>query len=213
MATAVDIGQRVTILASLMPRSDLLTPWADRGELRQLLHEAEQSHPRDFLLVALLGLNGLRVSEALAASVPDLGSSGGHRTLRVTRKGRKAGVVPLAPVVSDALDSFLGGREGGPLLPRLDRGGRVAVPIAPISRQAAYERVRQLAELAGVNPALSPHSLRRSFVTLALQSGVPLHQVQLAVGHASPTTTMIYFEDAGNLDENPTFELASSLVG
>lgn len=196
-----------------MNRSDLVTPWADRDELRQLLRVAEQTNPRDFLLVALLGLNGLRVSEALAASVSDLGSSGGHRTLRVTRKGRKAGVVPLAPIVVSTLDDFLAGRAEGPLLTRLDRGGGVAVPIASISRQAAYERVQRLADLAGVNPALSPHSLRRSFVTLALQDGVPLHQVQLAVGHASPTTTMIYFSDAGNLDENPTFGLADSLCG
>lgn len=194
-------------------RSDLLTPWADRDELRKLLHVAEQTNPRDFLLVAFLGLNGLRVSEALGADVSDLGSSGGHRTLRVTRKGRKRGVVPLAPVVVSTLDEYLEGRAQGPLLARLDRSGRVAVPIAPISRQAAYERIQRLADLAGVNPALSPHSLRRSFVTLALQDGVPLHQVQLAVGHASPTTTMIYFKDAGNLDGNPTFELANALVG
>jgi integrase len=54
--------------------------------------------------------------------------------------------------------------------------------------------------------------LRRSFVTLALQDGAPLHQVQLAVGHASPTTTMIYMKDAGGLERNPTFHLAQSLL-
>jgi site-specific recombinase XerD len=85
-------------------------------------------------------------------------------------------------------------------------------PLGGISRQTAYERVRYLADWAGVNPALSPHSLRRSFVTLALQDGAPLHQVQLAVGHASPTTTMVYMKDAGNLDHNPTFALAEELV-
>jgi len=196
-----------------MNRADLTTPWADREELRKLLAAARDVHPRDFLLVALLGLNGLRVSEAVGATVPDLGSSGGHRTLRVTRKGRKRGLVPLAPIVGEAVDQFLAGRTEGPLLPRLHCSGAVLLPPAPISRQTAYERVRWLADWAGVNPELSPHSLRRSFVTLALQDGAPLHQVQLAVGHASPTTTMIYFKDAGNLDSNPTFELADSLVG
>jgi integrase/recombinase XerD len=194
-------------------RPDLTTPWADREELRKLLLAARDVHPRDFLLVALLGLNGLRVTEAVQATVPDLGSSGGHRTLRVTRKGRKRGIVPLAPIVCGAVDEFLAGRAEGPLLPRLHCSGVVMDPLAGISRQTAYERVRFLADWAGVNPELSPHSLRRSFVTLALQDGAPLHQVQLAVGHASPTTTMIYFKDAGNLDSNPTFELADSLVG
>jgi integrase len=196
-----------------MSRPDLTTPWADRGELRKLLLAARDVNPRDFLLVALLGLNGLRVSEAVGANVPDLGSSGGHRTLRVTRKGSKRGVVPLAPIVCTAVDEFLAGRAEGPLLPRLHSSGVVMDPLAGISRQTAYERIRFLADWAGVNPDLSPHSLRRSFVTLALQDGVPLHQVQLAVGHSSPTVTMLYFKDAQNLDENPTFALAESLVG
>lgn len=196
-----------------MNRPDLSTPWADRGELSKMLNIAREIHPRDFLLVALLGLNGLRVSEALAASVPDLGSSGGHRTLRVTRKGRKRGVVPLAPAVVEAIEDFLDGRDRGPLLPRLHRSGVVVAPPKPISRQAAHKRIQWLAQRAGVNPELSPHSLRRSFVTISLQDGVPLWRVQAAVGHASPTTTMIYAKDAGNLDHNPTFGLAKSLLG
>jgi len=195
-----------------MNRPDLTTPWADRGELRKLLLAARDGHPRDFLLVALLGLNGLRVSEAIGADVLDLGSSGGHRTLRVTRKGRKRGIIPLAPIVCSSVDEFLAGRTEGPLLPRLHSSGAVLDPLAGISRQTAYERVRHLADWSGVNPELSPHSLRRSFVTLALQDGVPLHQVQLAVGHANPATTMIYFKDAANLDENPTFGLAEELL-
>jgi site-specific recombinase XerD len=193
-------------------RSDLTTPWADRGELRKLLLAARDANPRDFLLVSLLGLNGLRVSEAVAATVPDLGSSGGHRTLRVVRKGRKRGVVPLAPAVCLAVDEFLAGRLEGPLLPRLHASGAVLDPLAGISRQTAYERVKHLADWSGINPEISPHSLRRSFVTLALQDGAPLHRVQLAVGHADPATTMIYFKDAGNLDENPTFGLADELL-
>lgn len=196
-----------------MNRSDLTTPWADREELRKLLVAARDVHPRDFLLVALLGLNGLRVSEAVKAGADDLGESGGHRTLRVTRKGRKQGIVPLAPIVCGSIDEFLAGRAEGPLLPRLHASGAVLDPLAGISRQTAYERVRFLADWAGVNPELSPHSLRRSYVTLALQDGAPLHRVQLAVGHADPATTMLYFKDADNLDENPTFKLAESLVG
>lgn len=195
-----------------MNRSDLTTPWADREELRKLLLAAREVHPRDFLLVSLLGLNGLRVSEAVKASVDDLSVSGGHRTLHVVRKGRKRGVVPLAPIVVEAIDDFLAGRDEGPLLPRLHCSGAVLDPLAPISRQTAWERVKALAEWVGVNPDLSPHSLRRSFVTLALQDGAPLHQVQLAVGHASPTTTMIYMKDAGGLERNPTFDLADSLL-
>jgi len=192
--------------------NELTTPWADREELRQLLLTARESCTRDFLLIALLGLNGLRASEAIGAAVPDLGASGGHRTLRVTRKGSKAGIVPLALPVVAAVDDFLEGREAGPLIARLNRAGAVAEPFLGISRQAVYDRVQKLAREAGVNPALSPHSLRRSFVTISLQDGVPLHLVQDAVGHSSPHTTMLYNRNRHNLDSNPTFKLAEGLL-
>lgn len=188
------------------------TPWLDRGDLGKLLLAARDTHPRDFLLIALLGLNGLRVSEAVSADVAGLGHSAGHRTLRVQRKGQKTGVIPLAPQVADAVDVFLDGRESGPLLVRVHRGGTIVTPPTEISRQAAWKRVKVLAALAGVDPEISPHSLRHSFATISLQDGVPLHRVQLALGHASPLTTMIYFQDGDNLESNPTFELSESLL-
>lgn len=190
------------------------TPWLDRDELRRLLQTAEKVDPtgRDVILVSLLGLNGLRISEALGADVSDLGASGGHRTLRIARKGEKAGLVPLAPSVEKRLDSYLGNRDKGPLIVRLNGRAGILRPVQPISREGAAKRLRRLAELAEVNPEISPHSLRRSFVTLALQSGAPLHQVQDAAGHASPITTQTYNRARFNLDDNPTFGLADSLL-
>jgi integrase/recombinase XerD len=46
-------------------------------------------------------LNGLRVSEACATNVEDLGFERGHRTLRIMGKGNKPATVPLVPRGSD----------------------------------------------------------------------------------------------------------------
>lgn len=187
------------------------TPWLGADDLSKFLAAALESSPRDFILAALLGINGLRISEALAAQVPHLGESGGMRTLRVLRKGSRVGVVPLVEAVVVVLDPYLDGRTSGPLIARLNRGGGVATPIRGISRQAAYERVQLLARRAGVNPEISPHSLRHSMVTEALREH-PLHVVQAAVGHASPATTLRYEHSRFNLDSNPSLSLAEGLL-
>lgn len=188
------------------------TPWLGADDLSKLLAVALEESVRDFLLLALLGINGLRVSEALRASVPDLGLVDGHRTLSIMRKGSKPGLTPLAPLVVDVLDPYLDGRTTGPLIVRLDRNRQIAVPIAGISRQTAFGRVRHLADYAGVNPELSPHGLRHSFVTNALEGGAELHVVQLAVGHSDPATTMRYQRGGLSLNSNPSLSLGETLL-
>jgi integrase len=62
------------------------------------------ANPFDFVLVALLGLLGLRVFEACQADIDDLGEERGHRVLRVLGKGTKLALVPLPPAVGRAID-------------------------------------------------------------------------------------------------------------
>ncbi len=61
----------------------------DRSELGLFLFTAEQYDRAHAALVVLLGLNGLRVSEACATNVEDLGIERGHRTLRILGKDNK----------------------------------------------------------------------------------------------------------------------------
>jgi integrase/recombinase XerD len=70
-----------------MPRRPKVYPsegrGLDRGELGRFLFTAERYAPDHAALAALLGLNGLRVSEACATDAEDLGFDRGHRTLRI----------------------------------------------------------------------------------------------------------------------------------
>jgi integrase len=84
----------------------------DRGELAQFLFAAERVDHAHAALAALLGLNGLRVSEACETNIEDLGLERGHRTLRIIGKGKAccafiaaalgAGVPPRRPDRSPA---------------------------------------------------------------------------------------------------------------
>jgi len=153
----------------------------------------------------LLAMNGLRISEALNADVEDLDTERGHRTLRIVRKGGKHVTVPLAPRTSRALDLYLGERTGGPIF--LTAAGR------RMDRGAADQIVKRLARRAGIGKQISPHSLRHTFITLALDAGVALRDVQEAASHADPRTTMRYDRGRQSLDRHATYIVAAFVAG
>jgi len=80
-----------------------------------------------------------------------------------------------------------------------------------MDQPAAWRLVRRLAARAGLAAAgsINPHSLRHSFVTTALESGVPLHEVQDAAGHADPGTTQGYNRARHNLDRHATYAVTA----
>jgi integrase/recombinase XerD len=128
-------------------------------QFEALLTAARQSSNRnDFALVAMLGLLGLRIFEAISTDIGDLSEEHGHRVLRVCGKGGKVVLVPLPPAVGRAIDRAASGRGAGPLLLN-SRGTRM-------DRHAATRRLRRLAGTAGVRLARThPHMLRHTFVT------------------------------------------------
>ena len=69
----------------------------DRTELGTFLFTAERYDPMHAALAVLLGLNGLRVSEACSTNIEDLAVLSGHRTLAIVGKGNKPAVIPLVP--------------------------------------------------------------------------------------------------------------------
>lgn len=92
----------------------------DRGELVAFLYTAERTSPMHTALAVLLGLNGLRVSEACGANVENLGFERGHRTLQIVGKGNKPAGVPLVPRAARTVDLAIGEPTEGPILIRHD---------------------------------------------------------------------------------------------
>lgn len=189
-----------------------------REELNAFLAEARRRGPQLHALMTLLGLNGLRASEALQCQVEDLGTERGHRTLAVDRKGLASKVrVPLAPRTGEAMDRWLDvraetmPRHSGQLFFKLRRGTR---EVAPLDRRDLHRWVQAIATVAVPGkPPIHPHDLRHAFVTLALDAGVPLRDVQDSAGHASPITTRRYDRNRGLIDRHATYTLATYLGG
>ncbi len=155
----------------------------DRGELGTFLFTAERFDRDHAALAVLLGLNGLRVSEACGTNIEDLGFDRGHRTLRIIGKGNKPAVIPLVPRAARTIDLAVGERSEGPILRRRD-GER-------LDRRTAHRWVRSIGKRAGLR-AVHPHMLRAGFIMAALDAGVPLRDVQIAARHADPRTTTVY---------------------
>jgi integrase len=173
-----------------------------------LLAAATELGPKYEALACLLLLNGLRVSEATRADVGDLDVERGHRILRVTRKGGRVTLVVLAPRTAAAIDAHLAGRAEGPIFEGEYRGRGA---VGRLTSSGAAYMVRRMAKRAGLTKRLSPHSLRHGFVTLSLEAGATLTDVQDAAGHADPRTTRRYDRARHRLDAAPTYALAAAL--
>jgi integrase len=127
----------------------------DRGELASFLYAAERTSPMHAALAVLLGLNGLRVSEACGANIEDFGFERGHRTLQIVGKGNKPAGIPLVPRTARTVDLAIGERCEGPILLRHD-GAR-------LDTRTAYRWVRSVGRNAGLD-GVHPHMLRSAFI-------------------------------------------------
>lgn len=178
----------------------------DRQQLLDVVGAAVADSPLARALVVLLALNGLRVSEACGADVAGLSRVRGHRVLAIRRKRGKDREIALDEMTQAAVDAYLAGRRTGPLLQAPDGPGR-------LSRHAAARVVARCGRDAGIPDPITPHVLRRSYVTLCLDAGIPLHEVQDSADHADPKTTQRYNTQRHRLDEAPTYRLVDYLTG
>jgi integrase/recombinase XerD len=180
------------------------TAGVGKQRARRLIAAARAEGPRDTLLVLLLLELGLRVSEAVGADIEDLGEQGRHRVLNLKGKGQrtKASVAPLNAAVAHAVDAARAGRSQGPLL--ITATGR------RLTRQHAGKLIKRLGEQIGL-PSLHPHALRHGFVTISLDEGASLRDVQDAARHADPRTTRRYDKNRNSLNRHPTHRLLGAL--
>ncbi len=171
-----------------------------------LLRTAERDGPRSHALVALLLLRALRLAEALALDIPDVTDTlRGHRVATVTGKGERTRLAALPPAVTRPVDTLIADRTTGPIF-----ATRTGTRWQP---SGAYRVVRRLARDAGLpHPErVHPHALRHTAVTLALDAGANLVDVQDMAGHSDPRTTRRYDRARGRLDRDPTYTLAALL--
>ena len=142
------------------------------------------------------------MSEACSPDVGDLGGARYQPTLRVVGKGDKPAEIPLNPRTHEAIDQALAGRTDGPLL--LNRWGN------RMQRHNAAAIVTRLARSIGVTRHVTPHALRRSYITIGLLQGVPLREMQRAARHTRANTTVAYDQSDRSFHRDPTFVLMTA---
>lgn len=173
----------------------------ERYEIGPFLSAAMALGPYHSALCHLLVYNGLRVAEVCGTSIEDLTFAGGHRTVRITRKGGAEAEVPLAPPTFRAVLLAMGERTSGPII--LDALGE------RMTRHSAARAVQRAAREAGLTKRVGPHALRHTYISLALDAGVPLRDIQRDAGHADPSTTIRYDRRSANLDRHSTYVVAA----
>jgi site-specific recombinase XerD len=180
------------------------TEGLDREEARALLEAIDGEDLtalRDRALVELAIRTGLRRAEIIGANVADLGRENGHHVLTVTGKGGTRQTVKVPVPAARALEAYLAARtDASPAL--FVSHARNGHEGKRLSAQTVYDRVKRYAEAAGIAKNITPHSLRHTFVTLSLDGGATVRQVQAAARHADPKTTLRYDRHRRNLDDH-----------
>lgn len=184
-----------------------------------MLTAARVDDPRSHALVALLLFTGIRVGEALGASTADYGHDTGHRTLTIRRKGGKSAKVAVPAPAAVAVNEYL--ETNGAELIHVHGPGTaylVGQPLfttstgKPWQRSEAFRTIQRLAVKAGIEGRISPHSLRHTFATIALDTGTSLHALQDSLGHADPRTTRRYDRARNNLTKSASYDVARALA-
>ncbi|MDH3239571.1 MAG: tyrosine recombinase XerC [Alphaproteobacteria bacterium] len=141
---------------------------------------------RDVALLTLLYGAGLRIGEALGLDRRDAPTG---TAFRITGKGGKERLVPLLPIVVDAIADYL---DACPHALAADGPLFVGVRGKRLQAGQVQAMVRDLRRRLGLPETATPHALRHSFATHLLAGGGDLRSIQELLGHASLSTTQRY---------------------
>jgi integrase/recombinase XerD len=209
----VDRNPVATISRPAVDADHSSTQGLSRDQAKALLEAARRDGPRSHALVSLLMLTGLRISEALQARTSDYAHDSGHRVLIVRRKGGKSAKVAIPAPAVVALNLYLGTTGADLVLGQsMSRPLFTTATGRPLHRTSAFRIVQRLAQRAGIDGQISPHSLRHAFATIALDAGVSLHSLQDSMGHADPRTTRRYDRARNNLQKSAGYDVARALA-
>lgn len=150
---------------------------------------------RNKCMLELLYGTGLRVSELVSITINDIDTT--NCVVHCIGKGNKERIVPINDYVIASLNDYL--KERPKLLKNkttqelfLNRDGD------SISREGFFKVLKKLLLEKGLNPNVSPHTLRHSFATHLLEHGADLRVIQEMLGHSDISTTRIYTHITNN---------------
>ncbi|MBN2561860.1 MAG: tyrosine recombinase XerC [Phycisphaerae bacterium] len=171
-----------------------LPKFLEVAEIQKLLSTPDDTTllgARDRAMLEALYSTGVRVSELVALNVSDVDMTG--ESLRVRGKGRKERISPIGPTAVTAIRKYLEMRAADPRNATFDpeplfvnkHGKR-------LSTRSVRRKLDKYLTMCGLDPSISPHTLRHTFATHMLNNGADLRSVQELLGHQSISTTQVY---------------------
>lgn len=147
---------------------------------------------RDRAILETLYSTGVRVSELVALNMDDIDFLG--EAVHVRGKGKKERIAPIGSSALQAIQHYLEFRSKreqsnsnfDPKVLFVNKHGR------RLSTRSVRRKMDKYLKLAGLDPSISPHTLRHSFATHMLNNGADLRSIQELLGHQSLSTTQIY---------------------
>jgi integrase/recombinase XerC len=157
--------------------------------------EAPWLAARDHAMIELLYSSGLRSAELLGLDVVASTEALGWLDLQageahVLGKGSKRRTVPVGEAARQAITAWLAMRDS--LRPPLDAALFISRLGKRLTAMQLRNRLKQIAQAAGLPTHVHPHMLRHSFASHILQSSGDLRAVQELLGHAHISTTQVY---------------------
>lgn len=160
---------------------------------RQALTQLELEHlrlacrsPREKAMLEFMYSTGCRVSELCAVKISDLNMS--EKSVYLYGKGRKHRTSFMNARCEVALEEYLRCRKGNSEYLFVSN----RQPYEKLTKAAVEKIIRELASRSSVTKHVTPHVLRHTTATQAVNNGMPIEDVSKLLGHASIATTMIY---------------------
>ncbi len=155
---------------------------------------------RNYVMLYTLYATGMRISELLELTVSSFDFDAGY--VKVHGKGGKDRIVPLTqeaqamikeylqttyPAFLSRVTMYRSKKHTDSIFPTLYGNS-----LKPMSRQAFWGYVKDMAVQAGIKAPLFPHQIRHSLATHLLEKGANLRSIQLLLGHENLKTVEIY---------------------
>ncbi|MEX2213921.1 MAG: tyrosine recombinase XerC [Phycisphaeraceae bacterium] len=153
---------------------------------------------RDRAILETLYSTGVRVSELVDLNRNDLDMN--DQVIRIRGKGKKERIIPLGTHAISAIRHYLTLLEPDLRFVKVRERALHEVAVAlfvnknggRLSSRSVRRKLDKYLTMAGLDPSISPHTLRHSFATHLLDNGADLRSVQELLGHQSLSTTQIY---------------------
>jgi len=147
---------------------------------------------RDRAILETLYSTGLRVSELVSLNMDDIDFL--SEVIHIRGKGKKERITPISSSALQAIQHYMEFRNK-----RAQSNNHFDSRVLfvnkhgqRLSTRSVRRKMDKYLKAAGLDPAISPHTLRHSFATHMLNNGADLRSVQELLGHQSLSTTQVY---------------------